>query len=324
MRKPTKDYDRKFEQAKTVLEQDDFERSKSIRDIEETLSDKGLLKGLAGRARKAKVYRKARHSWRRLNRKEIGKQETSELPSYSTDFGGDKIHLHGYNHGFTWLPASDSVRKSLTATVRDKLNDGKKVLMEENLASHLKDKQLSKHQNFRELDDVEWAFPREIREKIDSEVEYKLEKGSGRSLKSKVKEMVPKAHTGQTTIARRILGGGKTLRIYSMAAMNRYFDHFSYDLANSIKNSRKNPDYALDHLNCSRANMMPLRLEEDLISENAKFDVLTTQRSIYQAEQALREEGDTHLIVGTGHVPQIEDYVDRVKENGRKATLPPT
>lgn len=320
MKKPTEEYGLKFDTEKAVLEEDDFEKAQSIEDIEETLANKGVLRGTSGRVRRAKTYREARSSWRKLTRKEIGEKHVEELPSYSTKMNGEELHIHGYNHGFTWLPASEKVRELLTDTV-EKHVGASNVIMEEGLKPHLKKESVTRRNNFQELNDVSWAFPREIPEADREDLPEDVREAVG--IRSKARKFLPFAHKGQTGMTDRVLGAGKTLRIYSMAAMNKRFNHFSYDMAHSLNNSRKNPEYSLDHLNCARANMMPLKLEEEIISENAKFDVLTTQRSVYQAEQALQTEGDTHLIVGTGHIPQIEDYIDRVKKYGRKGNLPP-
>lgn len=322
MKRPTTDYEPKFNKEEAVLEKDDFEIAKSIQDIEETLGERGELEGLSGKVRRNTTYRKAVKDWRKLNRKDIGRVEADELPSYSTKFNGDKIHVHGYNHGLRWLPNSKEVRELFTETARKHSRKGRTVLIEENLFNHLEDEEVRKRPKVKELDDVKEMLPRWMKktskDQLPEEVQDHLKSG----FREKISGLMPMYHE-EVGLLDRALDFDRTLRMKSMAFMARFSSNISYEHAKSMDLSRKDADYSLDHLNFARSCTLPLRFLEERYKEEPQLDVLEVQRSIYQAEKALQEPGDTHLIVGTGHVPQIEDYIDRVKEYGRRGNLPP-
>lgn len=286
----------KFEDADTVLEEEEYEDISSIKELERTLESEGAdlspsrrqkVKGKLsqeeiGDLRAKNAYQQAQEDWWKLKRRNFNPEQGEAFPSDTVSYKGKKCDLYGYVHGDPIFKASERVLGSLNREVMESLGAGQHVVVEENLMRDLW-LENSLHPLSGEMEDIS------------------LFKGS-----SSTNVLLQPLGTA-ALIGRSFLRRGKS-------AVGRFSSSINGDLSHTLDLARRNPAYMKDAKNAIEAISGPMEIKLDYRKTQPASDKKTLKRSAHQIETAIQKTPDkadkVNLVVGLGHVKEIQHYVE--------------
>lgn len=283
----------KFPEADTVLESDDYEQMESIEqlknalesEVDLTLSNRQLRKKLSDPERDfraEKAYKQARKDWWKLNRREIEPVE-EPFPSSTVEYRGKKCDLYGYVHGDQIFSVSSSVMRSLNQEVEKSIESNQPVLVEEGLMRHI--------------------YPENSFHPLSKSL-----KDCSLFAKEPTKKDILLAPLG---IAAMI---GKSFCRRGVASVGRFSNRPGLETNHVIDLGRRNPAYMEDAKNAYESISGPMELRVDYAKNHSDCALRTLKRSAHQIETAVQktpEEAEkVNLVVGLGHVSEIEHYVE--------------
>lgn len=283
----------KFPDAETVLERDDYEALETVEELKQALETEVDLSLSRRKLRKKvsdperdfraeKAYKQALKDWWNLNRRKVEPVEEA-FPTSTVEYRGKKCDIHGYVHGDQIFGPSYKVLGSLNREVKDSIEANEPVLVEQGLMSDL--------------------FP----ENRIHPLSKQMKDVSLFSKEPDLKDIL----LGPVVIGAKI---GKSFLRRGIAGFSRFSDAAGHDLNYTMEKARKNPAYMKDAKNATDSFSAPMKLRIDYAKKHSSPSLRTLKRSAHQIETAVQKTPDeaekVNLVVGLGHVREIEHYVE--------------